>query len=380
MPQFESLSDAMELDYNINTEKKQVTDLTLGTLPTHMEMADIGKPYLFRPEIDASGAMAQYLEKKMGIVELVPCSWRYPVIEDGSATVKPKIWFSSAIQHFQSACRRYDLDASYTGLRLHLTDDTTSTDDITNSYDTNMFQSAIDSLRSGFRHFRQIGQIGRLAMSTDSGMRDRVGSVITGAAERLGLSSDDDDEANVQGAAQSVSDMVLMGNKLSFPKIWRDSEYNPNLSINVRLFSPYGHPKAVKKFIIEPLAHLILMCAPRTSDGLSFGHPPTLHVRGHGMVHLAVGYASSISWRRGGEGTNFSLFRQPTTIDVSLSLQTLIGGFGYYDNDDNKPSDESTINKTLEPLGSSVQGNVDVSFPTLGHIFDSLRPFEYHGD
>lgn len=362
-----------EVRQRVTSGEMSIEDLRWdGTESTATELLDIGKPYLFRNEVDPTGAVREFYERKMGIVEIVPCQWFYPVVEDDTVTVKPKIVFEEAIRRYQEACGRYSLNTTYNGLRLYLTDDTTSTDDITNAYESNLFQSKIDSLRTNYRHFRNMGSVGQFAQSMDGGVRDRVQK---GADKLEEMGAD----STIRRIGQTFAETVLMGQKLSFPKIWRDSNYNPNLNITVKLFSPYGHPEAIRDFIIEPLAHLILMCSPRTSDGLSFGYPPTLHVRGYGMVHLAAAYTSSISWRRGGNNSSFSLFRQPLVIDVTLNFQSLIGGFGYYTETENMPADETHLNETTQSFDDQVRGNIDVSFATLGHILDSLRPFDYHG-
>jgi len=47
--------------------------------------------------------------------------------------------------------------------------------------------------------------------------------------------------------------------------------YSGNLSVNIRLVSPYGHPKAVKEFILKPLSYLLLLAAPQTTNGVTYG-------------------------------------------------------------------------------------------------------------
>ncbi|MFW6219374.1 MAG: hypothetical protein ACOC1K_03730 [Nanoarchaeota archaeon] len=375
MPEIHNQSNQMEVNSNLDSGKKTASNTQEKAGPIDTNIINIGRPYSFRPEVDATGTVKSLLEKKMGIVEIVPCKWQYPVTDKDSTKVLPQVQFQEAIQVFKDCCGSYGLNPMYSGVRLHLTDKTASTDDITNSYDINMFQEKIDSMRTGIRALQAARNFGKL---TQSAVSDPM-SAAKQATSNIDSSAKEFVKQNqgTSNAAETIAELVLMGNKLSFPKIWRDSDYNPNININVRLFSPYGHPEAIKKFIVEPLCYIILLCSPKTGDGLTYGHPHSLHVRGYGMIDLKLAYASSISWRRGGDDSSFSIYRQPTTVDVSISLQALIGGFGYYYK--NKPGTESNVSKLMTAHDSSVQNSSSVSFPTLGTIIDSFRPYDYHG-
>ena len=374
-------SDEMEVTIQLNTEQQTPQSTKESPKVVKTDMLDIGKPYLFRKEIDPNGIGKETLEKKMGIIEITPCKWNFPIpdVENIqslklSNISKPKVTFFDAIQQFQNDCGNYQLKNNYSGIRLHLTQQSTSDDIISNTYDPNVLESTIDTLRQ-----TKIGEIAKTLNRYDLGTGGVVSGQIGQTLNSIGFTQNSGVGSAVTDSAKSITDVLLMQQKISFPKIWKDSDYTPNVSVRIKLFSPYGHPEAITKFIIAPLCYLLLLCSPKTNDGLSYGYPHSLHVRGYGFVHIPLAFPQSISWQRGGDDNSFSIYRQPTVVDVTLNLQGLISGFGYYTGkESNIPHSERTINALKYSVNDTHLYDTQVSFMTLGNIIDSFRPYLYN--
>lgn len=350
----------------------------------------IARPVGFPPNVDPGNRIRDYYIRKMSVIDLVPCGWKIDLVKalrktekgDLVGGLRPEVIFDEYVERYKEICRNYNLPA-YDGVRIYTTDETMASDQIANVYTSNVLQSIVDNLSNLGRSLKDLAQyftseptvneaIRNLAKNRD--VNSVVESFSRGLGDRAKLSPE-----TVQAIGrtiESVGQVLIKGNRISLPRIWSTTEYRPGLTANIKLISPYGHPSAIRKFIIEPLCYLVILAAPKTEDGVSWGYPFTVGVRGYGMTHFNVGYIESITMRRGGGDTAFNLFYQPLQIDVSLSLVTLTDGFAVFGNKENM-GNESTISHAEVDIGtkgwSSGQAPLMV---TLGNIIDSLRPLE----
>jgi len=174
---------------------------------------------------------------------------------------------------------------------------------------------------------------------------------------------------------------------MTFPKIWQSTTYSGNLSVNIRLVSPYGHPKAVKEFILKPLSYLLLLAAPRTANGVTYGKNIPITIKAYGLNYTILGALSSITFRRGGSDTSFNLYKQPLTIDLSIEFQTLFDAFAVFDPGSSPEKSKLTFDKDIfstSNIGLDDPNNLGrfaydktSSFhimTSLGMILSSLKP------
>jgi len=324
------------------------------------ELGKIGKPCVYHNTIDPDHRISEFFKTRMNIVDLLPCKFKMDFSkiseeDKDSSGLVPQIVYDESMSKFESTCSTYGLP-SKSGLRIYTIDDTQVSDSINNELKDNYFQSGINKFSELASPIRD------LMKSLDSGS---VSSLAEAGSKKLNIK---DPRASKLYAA--TSDVIIKGHRVSLPAIWKDSNYTPNFTANIRLASPYGHPKAVKEFIIKPLMYLLIMASPETSDGVSYGQPFFMTIKGYGLNYSPVGVISNITFRRGGNDTSFNIFRQPLTVDVSLEFQYAVSGFAHYHPDHN---DEAGI------FGSSDQPEYlvkeqDTALPTIGHIVKSLRP------
>lgn len=351
----------------------------------------IGKPSRFTPEVDDKRRISEYIESKMNVIDLIPCDFSLPLtklLENLSKdnknvfvdTIRPNIIYEDAISEFKIISSRHGLPSRYGGIRMFLTDDTTATDEFSNTYQDNWLGSKFNSMANIGTQLRSFGR------STSS----KYGDMITGltnlgvAKGKENINQLTEDQLLQKGLASTLSGVgtaakaVLLGNKLSLPKAWSDASYTPNFNAVVKLVSPYGHPDAIKEFIIKPLMYLLIMGSPRTDDGITYRQSPLLTVKGYGITYLPLASISSISLRKGGADTSFNIFRQPLSVDVSLTFQSLLPGFAIH-TDERGAMDglNRTAFSTASEINTSLrtaEGNTTTFFPTLGSIIESIKP------
>lgn len=338
------------------------------------ELFKMGRPSTFVENIDPNHRIGNYLRNKMNIIDLIPCDFSISLDKvtnpaEGISGMVPKILYDEYIKEYQERCQKYGLEP-FEGLRLYTTDDTTASDSLNNKYSQNIISEAVNKAGS---FARQIAQ-GAQSFGANE-LREKGGEKIEGLIERL--------PAGLQAAAKSAFNVAGLGHRVGLPQVWDDSDYSPNFQTNIKLVSPYGHYNAVKEFIIKPLMYLLILSSARTSDMVSYYRPLTLTIDAYGHSHTPIGYISNITFRRGGNDSSFNIYKQPLTIDISLSFEFLVQGFATL-----SKQAKSGVDGTIDDAGMFVyssnksSGNTP-SLPTLSHIITSLRPYkpdvELHG-
>lgn len=351
----------------------------------NLQLLRIGKPCGFSKSVDKGSRIGYYMESKMNIIDLVPCKFAIPLKKALESTNKkgqseiydallPAVGYKDAVDEYQNICGIYGLDNNYGGLRLYITDETTATDQFDTQYADNLISSKVNTLSDMGRQFREFmrsvsSNYGKVASQKMTDLGNEAGKWI---GDVFGKSTGED-LGKIGGA---MGNLIAQGSKLSLPKIWSDSNYTPNLNAVVKLVSPYGHPDAIKEFIIRPLMYLLILCSARTSDGLSYRSSPKLSIKAYGIAEYPLASIAGLTIRRGGADTSFNIYRQPLSVDVSITFQTLINGFAVYDsaisNSDNKAYKSSNQITSIQKTDAKAAKHA--LFPTLGTYLDSLRP------
>jgi hypothetical protein len=357
----------------------------------NLSLLPVGKPNSFHPSIDPNQRVHHYLESKMSIIDVIPCNYIFPLTKAGEIlnentqdssvildSMLPKISYGQAVTEFGKVCKHYGLPGSYGGIRLYLTDETTSTDEFSNTYTNNWLQDAFNALTDKGRKFREVAR--SVSSAYDSAIAKGIGDAGGAAGGAIGSLTDAFTGGNFEAEFKAIGERLGValgtGNRISLPKLWSESSYRPNLSAVVKLVSPYGHPKAIKEFIIKPLMHLLIMASSRTPDGLSYGQSPKLTIKAYGITYLPLASIQSITLRRGGADTSFNVYRQPLSIDVSIMFESLLDGFAVHTGDFGDISKASVFHDSddVEQDYRTAKAGERALFPTLDNVISSLRP------
>jgi len=313
------------------------------------ELLHIGKPCVYHYTIDPDHRISNFFRGRMNIIDLLPCYYKINFSkltesDNDSSGLVPHVVYDKAMNEFSGACSAHKVESGK-GIRIYTLEDTQASDTITTELKENYFQSAVNKLTnvgSPIREFMKSVDSTSVDGLTDEAIKSFKG--------------DPSGTSPVQQKVYSAAkDVIIKGHRISLPSIWKDSSYSPNITANLRLASPYGHPDAIKTFVIDPLVQLLIMASPQTTDGVSYGQPFFLTITAHGLSYSPIGVISNITLRRGGNDTSFNIYRQPLSIDVSLEFQYSVGGFAH--------------------ASSGVNGNAETTaLPTVGHIMKSLEP------
>ena len=368
----------------------------------------IGRISKMRPEIDqpqytptesnSNGVgpdnISTQLKLKMNVIDLIPCMFDVGVSSilnpvgmvdkissgDFASQFMPKITYQKPISDFQSMLLSYGLP-SCSFLRLYLTDSTSTSDDMQNSYTKNIIDSGVNSLSSN-----GLGQLMQMVYQASESTGNSDPNVITGWIKEFAARLKVTVPKGISSLADLAAQVLTHGTHIAFPKIWSSSSYTPNISANVKLVSPYGHPKAVNEFIIKPLAYLLILLSPTTSQGITTYRPNYLTLKSYGLSNLTLCYPASLTIRRGGDDNSYNNYNQPLTIEVSLVFDSVTEGFACYKN---FGATSTTISHPESQIFAGGDNSLPLKtfendfsmpsalFPTLKNIVNSFRPFGY---
>lgn len=353
-----------------------------------VEMKDIGNILSFRNAIDQDKRVTKHIRSNLATVDLIPVDYTLKMDVLTRKEMAVEYDFETPIAVYQAICENYKLDNSYGGIRLWLTDDTQSFEEYSHHFSQNTIERGINSLSGRGRELRQILQSTGNSSKVNQ-MFDRGGEIAQGMVESgvqsisgaisgaMGFVQTGQDaalkqqiEEAVVGAASTAASIVFQGKQVSLPKIWSGSEFQPTLTLNLKLVSPYGHKEAIAKYIIEPLLYILILSAPRSTDGLSYGLYQPIKIKGYGLSNINLGAVTSVSIRRGGRSTSYNVWKQPLILDVAISAMPLCGGFAVMEpgvedvaNFEDDAHRDYNENKATSP-----------AITTVGNVIQSLRP------
>ena len=346
----------------------------------------IGRFANLRPEIDPSDRVSSEITDKMSIVDLIPCSFnigygsKMPEFTFESVSkellnlITPKLMFEEPIEAYREACNFYGLiPVDY--LKVYLTDMSTGVDQITNTYDKNLISSSLESVSSNTLISKGSVFLESTGRSL-TGVGDNISDLITEQLKKFKI-----DTGDLLGHSSSaITEALSHGTKVQFPKVWMGSSYSPNLQINIKLVSPYGHPQAIAEFITKPLGYILLLLAPKTQSGISLRRPNYIMLKAYGISNMVLCYPASIQIRRTTDQGGYNRFKQPLSIEIMLEFNSTSEGFASYlpSSENDIERDSFTSESLLKDFSEDMQGyNANVPlFPTLKYMADSFRPYK----
>jgi hypothetical protein len=338
-------------------------------------LSDIGNPVKLDKRTDPNGQANDRFKRGMSVVDLIPVNYDLNLAKfiDSEKTKEfiVKYDFLTAIGDFQAACDSYKIEKANEigGLRLWLTGDTISQEEISNNFGDNIIQTALNNLSNMGKGFQEgLKALGGTGSALGQAATDKaaagVAAIAGMAGEGVGVSAG--------GIAKVAGKLLMEGKHFSLPKVWKDSTYNPSLSLNVKLISPYGDQESVKKHVLIPLVQLLILASPSSDDGLTYGHPKYLKVKAYGITNINIGFISSISINRGGADTTYNIWRQPTSLDLTISISPALNGFASVWDHDSKIEDVADVDSINNPSNYDLE-KTGPGLTTIGNVINSFR-------
>jgi len=279
--------------------------------------------------------------------------------------------YAEGVKQFNRLLKMFkiiDDDKTISFIRLYATDNTQLSESITSNYEEIPIKQLLDSFGNKIKQLT--GGIAELFKMVSKSLYltpdeiDRTVSQMTGNDFISFLSQ--------------IASAGSRGLKIDFPKVWADTQYSRTLNINVTLSSPYGHPEILYQWVYAPLIALLLLGSPLNIYGF-VGIPLYVRVKAYGLQDIVMGAIQSITINRGGQNTVYNAYKQPTKLELTISIVDLYSQFSIdYTNLKDEPLD--TKNVLTNPIDASSFTPTDeklISYqPTLASLINSLRPYK----
>jgi hypothetical protein len=369
------------------------SDTIVTKIPSGDEILEIGNPITFNARTDPNNIVNNKFIEGMNVVELIPIDYEFDLSNWGSKKdeIKNKppyilaYDFKKAIEKYEKLCKSYDLEPKK-GLRIFLTGDSVHQETITNAYSASNIQTYLNRISDFGNQFgkirlKELGQEGSDPNSTLGAAKQFASTKFKELGGTVGSMFGNAGAGTL--VASSLANMFLEGTHFSLPKVWKESSYSPSLAFNVQLISPYGNEEYIKKFVLEPLIYLLLLGSPTSKDGLTYGNPKYVFVKSYGISNINIGVLESITLNRGGADMTFNANRQPTSINLNISIKPAFDGFASVCDTGGNTDEFNTQNfkikdiATMNDFGKQIL-SVDSpgpAFTTVGNIIRSFEAF-----
>ena len=343
------------------------------------ELADVGLPIILNSYADRSGTVNYKFKRKLKIVDLIPVRFELDFQKVGKGGEKIarqsnfiEYDYKEEIKKYQNLCRTHSL-VEKQGVRLWLSDETIAQEEFANTFKNNLIEEKFNGFAGYSRGIQDAirsvgGNSNSISDTLSEGAKanfDSAGSVIESVKSTL----------NKIPGMSVLGNTLAKGNHITLPKIWENSTYNPSISLNIKLVSPYGSPEAIHDNILVPLIYLLLLSSPTSNDGLTYGDIPYVRVRAYGITDMHLGIIESISIRRGGEDVVYNKFRQPLSVDISVSIKPAFEGFAAMLGDPTNP-DKLVVNTEDMYNATDVVKLDKAPGPGLNSIENLVRSFQ----
>ena len=235
---------------------------------------------------------------------------------------------TNARMTYRSLLNQYDFDVKQPGSSNCLTvayqADSFPTDSFTNEYGENFLQKFTDVASEGAASLAQM--MG--ARSATQALQQIAGALPMGEAIQEGLNKAGSVlrsviPSSIMGGID-VTSRLAAGSRIDFPMVWKTSGFQPSYTMTIRLYNPNpGNPDMTRKYIIAPIAALMLLGVPYSEDGVTYSWPFIHKIVSPGIYNLDPAFISNITVVKGGDQQQIAFTQQLGVVDVRIDFGSL---------------------------------------------------------
>jgi hypothetical protein len=207
--------------------------------------------------------------------------------------------------------------------------DSFPTDSFTNEYGENFLKGMTNILSENaasvvqFTGARTGGEFANKLLESLKGkgaIGKGVAAVGEGAMDIAGAVSD----AIFSERSNAIKSSLLAGGRLDFPMVWKGSSFQPSYTMTVRLYNPWpGDRDATYKFIAAPIAALMLLALPISTDDVTYSWPFIHKIVSPGIYNLDPAFISNITVIKGGDQQQIAYNQRLSVVDVRIDFGSL---------------------------------------------------------
>lgn len=220
------------------------------------------------------------------------------------------------------------------GLKLAYLADNFPTDTFTNEYGENFLQKFTDVASEGAaslaqmfgaRNVTDLASGMTTAAQKQGGVVGTVGDMARKAGDyinKLGGMFSDFSPAGARMGKMIGS--LAAGSRIDFPMVWKSSSFQPSYTMTVRLYNPDPtDTNTTKKYIIGPIAAIMLLGIPISEDGSTYSWPFLHRVDSPGIYQLDPAFIQNITIIKGGDQQQIAYNQRLGMVDVRIDFGSL---------------------------------------------------------
>jgi len=199
---------------------------------------------------------------------------------------------------------------------------TSVSESISNSFSDSQLASTMNSLSDAAQEMKFLVGDGEFAKNATQMGQKLIGSVTDMASDMSSTLFGTEVGAATKSIGGAAS-IAASGNKIIWPQIWKDSNFNRNYSFSFEFVSPYGSPEAIFRFVYLPFLTLLTLASPKQYGTSGYGTPFLIKVDMPGYCTSDLAVIQNISWRKGGSDNLFTSDGLPLAMTVDITVQDL---------------------------------------------------------
>ena len=236
--------------------------------------------------------------------------------------------------------KKWDLDLTRMIIPFALSKSISVSETFSNSVDTHPVSTELNGMYESTNDIKLKGQWGTLRNATEAASgknllgliadkdTDGLMKAVTSGVEDF-IKSSFGSVATVFGASGALANadagMIIKGEgRFQLPKIWNDSSYSRNYSINMKFRSPYGDRISIFENTFIPLLFLIGLTSPRQAGFSAYTSPFYIKAFSKGLISCEMGMITSLSINRGEDRNDRTIEGFFRTISVNLTIEDVM--------------------------------------------------------
>ena len=274
------------------------------------------------------------MRNSMPIAKIYP---GIPSFTEGTSLFKRKDFFSTTDEKSQLSYTKLLADHGFSlksdihnnCLTVAYLADSFPSDSFTNEYGENFLQGITDVASTAASSIAQM--FGKrtateaLGSITDSLQgHELLSGAIDAAKSGGGKVKDILSSLPIVGGGVNAINAMVAGSRLDFPMIWKSSAFQPSYTMTIRLYNPNpGSQASTEKYIAGPLAAIMLLGMPISTDGNTFSWPFIHRISSPGIYDLDPAFISNITVIKGGDQQQIAYTQRLGIVDVRIDFGSL---------------------------------------------------------
>jgi len=281
----------------------------------------------------------------------------------------------------------YDYSSSGRGfLSVCFQADNFPADNFQNTYDQSFLEKATSMVSSGVSDIAQmVGNPMDFGADVSESLKGTKLSFAGDAlAEAMGVASGFTKNLSNSSSplAKNLANTVVAmasGGRVDFPMVWKNSSFTPSYSMTIRLYNPNpGNEQSTQKYIIGPLAALLILGCPQSQDGTVIKWPFLHKIDIPGIANVTPAFISNVSVIKGGDQQSIAWNQRLGIVDVRIDFGSLFNSMIIETDADgmNKFGDKRpTLHNYLSAMATEkkVETMVGTSDMFLGKLANSVK-------